>query len=118
MGVLSTKWDNVLWWYCFIWGKCSLRGVYFDGARVSSGRVFGSTSMTGGGIGAFGINVRMSRSLGGFFLSFLHVFCMPGNFGSFVMKARMSNALIFRYSLALVRHRSINGALLHSHCFM
>eukprot|EP00978_Attheya_sp_CCMP212_P040587 scaffold223142_cov35-Attheya_sp.AAC.2 len=35
---LSTKWDKVLWWYCFVWGKCSPRGVRSDSARVSSGR--------------------------------------------------------------------------------
>jgi hypothetical protein len=94
--VLSTKWDNVLWWYCFTWGECSLWGVHLDGAWVSPGQVFGSTSMTGVGIGAFGIHVWMSRSLGGFFLSFLRLIHIPGNFGSFAMKARISDASIFR----------------------
>eukprot|EP00978_Attheya_sp_CCMP212_P004162 scaffold9027_cov61-Attheya_sp.AAC.10 len=37
VGVSSTKWDNVLWWYCFALGECSLWGVRLDGARVQFG---------------------------------------------------------------------------------
>ena len=118
MGDLSTKWDKVLWWYCFAVGECSRWGVRFDGARVFSGWGFGAGAMSCGGIGACGIKVRMSRCLGGFFLGFLRLLFTPGSFGSFVMKARISDALIFRCSLATVRHRLINGVFTPSHCFM
>jgi hypothetical protein len=124
VGVLITKWDKVLWWYCFAWGKCSLWRVPLDGARVLSGHVFGSASMTGGGIRVlFRISVWMSRSFGGFLFSFL------GRLRTLsvllvilvhllYIKARISDALILRCSLAMVRHLLINGALTHSHCFM